>query len=86
MENSRNKSKLKSNTSGITGVSWDKKRNKWIASVYYKRKRVHIGYFINKEDAIRARIEAETKYYGEFAPQRHLFKEYGIEDDFSKEK
>lgn len=24
------------------------------------------------------RMEAEAKYYGEFAPQRYLFEEYGI--------
>ena len=30
------------------------------------------------EDAIKARLEAEKKYFGEFAPQRHLFEQYGI--------
>ena len=33
---------------------------------------------MNKEDAIKARLEAEAKYYGDFAPQKHLFEEYGI--------
>lgn len=32
------------------------------------------------------RLQAEKEYFEEFAPQRHLFKEYGIEDDFSKEE
>ena len=29
-------------------------------------------------EAIKARLNAELKYYGEFAPQRHLFQEYEI--------
>ena len=37
-----------------------------------------LGYFNIKEDAIKTRLEAEAKYYGEFAPQRYLFKQYGI--------
>lgn len=41
--------------------------------------------FVNKEDAIRARLRAERQYFGEFAPQRHLFEEYGIEDEFMEE-
>ena len=32
----------------------------------------------NQEDAIKARLKAELKYFGEFAPQKHLFKQYGI--------
>lgn len=29
-------------------------------------KRLFLGYFINKQDAIKARKKAETKYFGEF--------------------
>ena len=39
------------------------------------------GYGKNKEDALRARLQGEAKYYGLDAPQRHLFKQYGIEVD-----
>ena len=38
----------------------------------------YLGSFKNKEGAIKARLEAEAKYFGEFAPQRHLFEQYGI--------
>ena len=37
-----------------------------------------LGSFQNKEDAIKARLQAEATHYGQFAPQRHLFEEYGI--------
>ena len=40
-----------------------------------------IGTYDDKGDAIRARLEGEKKYFGEFAPQKHLFKEYGVEED-----
>jgi hypothetical protein len=33
----------------------------------------------DKKSAIVARLRAEKEYYGVFAPQRHLFEEYGIE-------
>lgn len=79
-ENNRNKSIRSDNTSGVIGVSWNKNKNKWAVRIYpEKTGEKFIGYFTNKEDAIKARLEAEVKYYGEFAPQRHLFEEYGIE-------
>ena len=80
-ENSQNRSKYKNNTSGFTGVIWDKKTNKWRAQIQHYKRNISIGYFENKEDAIRARLNAEKKYFGEFSPQKHLFKEYGIELD-----
>lgn len=54
---------------------------KWEAYIQLNKKRKSLGYFNNKEDAIKARLEAEAIYYKEFAPQRHLFEQYGIEVD-----
>ena len=79
-ENSQNKSIKKNNTSGFVGVSWLKKKEKWVAYITIEKRRKHLGVFSNKEDAIITRLRAEKEYYGKFAPQRHLFKEYGIED------
>ena len=47
---------------------------------YYVRTCAKCGeYFKTKEVAIISRLKAELKYFGkEFAPQRHLFEEYGI--------
>ena len=78
-ENSWNSSVRSDNTSGYIGVSWDKENNKWSARIDIDNKHKRLGRFINKDDAIRARLQAEAKYFGEFAPQRHLFEEYGIE-------
>lgn len=77
-ENCRNRSRPKNNTSGIIGVMYDNKYNKWISCVYIDYNNIYLGKFDKKEDAIIARLRAEAEYYGEFAPQRHLFEEYGI--------
>ena len=77
-ENSRNRSKRTNNSSGVIGVSWHKRKQKWSAEITKDYKKIYLGTFINKYDAIKSRLEAEVKYYGEFAPQRHLFEEYGI--------
>lgn len=59
--------RLKSNnTSGITGVRWDKHANKWRAFIRVEKKQKHLGCFINIDDAIIARHRAEIKYFGEF--------------------
>lgn len=78
-ENARNRSKQSNNTSGFIGVSWDKECQKWRPFIKVGGKMIHLGRYVKKEDAIRARLEAELKYFGEeFAPQRHLFKQYNI--------
>lgn len=66
------------NTSDVIGVVYRNKTSKWIAQIQKNHKNKHIGCFTNKEDAIKARLEAEKKYFGEFAPQQHLYELYGI--------
>lgn len=75
VENNRNRGRYSTNTSGITGVTFDKKRGKWIATIMFNHKRIFIGRFQKKEDAIVARLEAEVRLFGEFAPQWELYEE-----------
>ena len=77
-ENARNRSRQRNNTSGFIGVAFEKHTSNWIAYIKISQKTKKLGRFKEKDDAIKARLEAEAKYYGEFAPQRHLFKEYNI--------
>ena len=84
-DNARNRSVPSTNTSGIIGVCLDKESNKWLSYIKIDGKQIKLGRFVDKLDAIKTRLEAEKKYYGKFAPQRHLFKEYGIEDEFLEE-
>ena len=67
-QNQMNRVNLPSNnTSGVIGVYWEKARKKWRATLMLNGKRKNLGYFINKEDAIKARKEGEIKYFGEFS-------------------
>ena len=77
-ENSRNQSKSTQNTSGVVGVRWYERRNKRRSYIRVD-KQITLGYFNNKDDAIKARLEAEKKYFGRFAPQQNLYEQYGIE-------
>ena len=60
------------------GVGWYKRYDKWRAYIKVD-KNITLGYFENKDDAIRTRLKAEQKYFGEFAPQKHLYEQYGIQ-------
>jgi hypothetical protein len=78
-KNSYNSSLGINNTSGFIGVGWSKKSCKWRAYIQIDGEHKGLGYYINKQNAIIARLQAELKYFGiEFAPQRHLFEEYNI--------
>lgn len=57
------KEPISTNTSGVTGVGWDKSRNKWYARIEFQGERHFLGRFNKKEDAVSARKEAEDKYY-----------------------
>lgn len=59
-ENLKNVRKLKSNTSGYTGV-W-KQKNRWISEIRIKGKKISLGSFVNIQDAVIARMNAEKKY------------------------
>ena len=66
-ENGKNRINLPSdNTSGVIGVTWNKQAKKWKAQITINKVQKYLGYFTNKEDAIKARREAEIKYYGDF--------------------
>lgn len=54
---------LKSNKSGVTGVSWDGTRCKWTAQIDFKGVHYNLGRYNNKEDAIKARKEAEKIFF-----------------------
>ena len=56
----------KNNTSGHTGVSYDRSRKQWVAQLTFQRKNHLIGRFRYKRDAVSARKEAEQQYYGKY--------------------
>ena len=60
--NGKNKSKAKNNTSGVTGVYWYKRANKWRAMIRVDDALKHIGNFETFEEAVQARKQAEIAY------------------------
>jgi hypothetical protein len=74
-ENAMNISLSPRNTSGFCGVAWDKKGCRWAARITAAGKTMHLGNFLEIEDAIDARKAANIKYgfhenHGKSLPQR----------------
>lgn len=70
-DNSRNISLRSDNTSGNIGVSFIKCVNRYEANIMVNGKHIYIGRYKNIDDAVKARQDAEIKYFGEFAPCIH---------------
>lgn len=60
-QNQDNRKKSKANTSGVTGVYWDKIKNKYQSRIRYNYKTINLGSFnkSDKDKAIAVRIAAE---------------------------
>lgn len=63
--NGRNNKRYSHNTSGHTGVGWDKRARKWYARIYkndgLSRKIIHLGHFKHLSDAVTARQVAAAE-------------------------
>lgn len=59
--NMKNKEKYKNNTSGITGVYWNKQIKKWLVKITIDKKETYLGAFKTKEEAIKIKKEAQLK-------------------------
>ena len=66
-QNNMNRSLHSNNTSGVTGVCWHKKIQKWCATIKINGKQIHLGSYEKFEDAKKIRLQAEDKYFGEFS-------------------
>ena len=45
------------------------------------QKEIYLGIYNDVNDAIKIRLQAEDKYFGEYAPQKHLFNKYNIKEE-----
>ena len=61
-KNHMNQSRYKDNISGVTGVSWNKRTQKWRAYINVEGKQVHLGLFTYFFHAVIARNLAELHY------------------------
>ena len=55
------------NTSGVKGVYWHKRAQKWQAHIWFNGKEIYLGSFVILEDAKNAYWNAALKYFGDFA-------------------
>lgn len=62
-EQQRHKRMQKNNTSSVTGVTWDKNRNKWVAWIKLERRTRYLGGFRSIEEAAAAR-QAALRQHG----------------------
>ena len=60
-EQLQNKKVSKNNSSGVTGVEWLPRKQKWKASICFKGKRYYLGDYSYFEDAVKARKRAEKE-------------------------
>lgn len=61
-QNNRNASRRKDNTSGVTGVYWNKPGQKWRAQIFVDGKYVTLGLYGSLLDAVCARKAAEVRF------------------------
>lgn len=62
----------KNSSTGHTGVSYMKQYGKYRAYITLHRKQIYLGLYETLEEAVKARKEAEEKYY---SPYREIVKE-----------
>lgn len=66
-QNIVNQKKSSRNTSGYRGVSLHQKSGRWCAQIKRGDRRVHLGYFDEKDDAARAYDAKATELFGAYA-------------------
>lgn len=62
----------KNNTSGVKGICFNKRQNKWQAHIGINGKKLHIGLFDNIEDAKIARVNKAKELFGQYINQCEL--------------
>lgn len=65
-QNTRNRAKWKS-SSRFKGVSWRKSVSRWYSTIRVNDKLIHLGSFLNEEEAARKYDEQALIHFGEFA-------------------
>jgi AP2 domain-containing protein/HNH endonuclease len=66
-QNRQNTPKYKGCSSQYKGVSWRKKKERWVAGIGHDQKWIHLGYFDSEIAAAHAYDAAALMYHGEFA-------------------
>lgn len=69
-QNAMNMGKKNTNTSGVTGVRKEDhcKTTKWTATITHNYKTKWLGSYDTFDDAVKARLKGEIKFFGEYSP------------------
>ncbi len=70
-----NRSEHKLNTSGFTGIRWhdyesNRSRPSWVVKLGFEGKVIHVGYFSDIKDALRAFEKAVIENHGDFGKRK----------------
>lgn len=71
-QNAMNRGVMSSNTSGYTGVTWNKSAGKWQAQAKLHGKTHYLGLFKNPLDAAFAYEQFRNEWHGEFHSRRSV--------------
>lgn len=66
-QNGKNTRTHINNTSGVCGVTYDKVNKRWRSLIKVNGKQIHLGRWPSFEEAVAARKEAESQYFGKWA-------------------
>lgn len=66
-QNNINRGLQSNNKSGVTGVRWIEKTQKWQARIGYQGKTITIGNYDNFDNAVIARREKENELFGDYS-------------------
>jgi len=66
-QNAANSKLYSNNSSGLKGVHWHKLKQKWSATIRFKGKKLHLGYFKSKIKARKKYLKKAAELHGEFS-------------------
>ena len=66
-QNMQNRSLYVNNTSGVKGVIWHKRDCVWEVQININGERKYLGRYVDFNEAVKVRKEAEEKYFDEFS-------------------
>ena len=75
-DNQRNRSRNSNNTTGVTGVYYDKARRKYKAQIRVDGMNINLGRFVTLEEATEARKAADIRYKYNANHGNNKIKEY----------
>lgn len=76
-QNRLNSCKQERSLSQFKGVTWNKRKKKWVTQISFNRKRRFAGYFDNEIDAALAYNQKAQELFGEYALLNQILKKDG---------